>query len=181
MDEIVRRLWQRDETALEEMEQVYGSFCSQLVSRFLRCSEDAEEALSDVWLQIWNSIPPAKPKYFRAYLAKAVRNTALHYIEKNSAQKRNGVSVLLDELSECIPDHSTEHAIEARFLKEILNRFVRSIHKDEREFFVRRYYYGESIREIATACQCPENRVAVTLHRTREKLRKVLQKEGYAL
>lgn len=181
MDEIVKLLWQRDEKALEKMSLEYGGFCRQLVSRFLCNHQDGEEALADVWFQIWNSIPPAKPKYFRAYLAKAVRNTALHYLEKNKAQKRSGVTVQLEELAECIPDLSMEREVELNFLKDVLNRFVRSLHGDERSFFVRRYYYGQSIREIAQGCKCTENRVAVTLHRVREKLRTLLEKEEYVV
>lgn len=181
MDEIVNLLWKRDESALDQMILEHGSFCRQLASRFLRNFEDVEEVLNDVWYQIWNGIPPAKPKYFKAYLAKAVRNTAIHYIEKNTAQKRSGITVLLDELAECIPDTSTEHGIEAVFLKDILNRFVRSLHSKERIYFVRRYYYGEDLKEIARANDSTENQVAVTLYRSRQKLKKLLQKEDYMI
>ena len=181
MDEIVNLLWERDERALDRMILEHGAFCRQLASHFLRNFEDVEEVLNDVWYQIWNGIPPAKPKYFKAYLAKSVRNTAIHYIEKNTALKRSGITVLLDELSECIPDPSTERCVEAAFLKDILNRFVRSLHGKERVYFVRRYYYGENTKEIARANDSTENQVAVTLYRTREKLKKLLQKEEYTI
>lgn len=181
MDEIVNLLWKRDESALDKMISEHGTFCRQLASRFLRNFEDVEEVLNDVWYQIWNGIPPAKPKYFKAYLAKSVRNTTIHYIEKNTAQKRNGITVLLDELAECIPDASTEHCVETVFLKDILNRFVRSLHGKERTYFVQRYYYGENLKEIAIANDSTENQVAVTLYRTREKLKKLLQKEEYSI
>lgn len=177
MDEIVKLLLQRDEQALALLQNQYSKFCRQIISGLLTSIQDTEEALNDVWFRVWNSIPPAKPKYLRAYLAKTARNTALHYIERDKAQKRSAVTVLLDELAECIPDPAQE--IHGSELGDILNSFVRSLHDEERSFFLRRYYFGESIKEIAEAHDCQENRVAVTLFRIRKKLRGVLEKEGY--
>lgn len=179
MDEVVNLLWQRDEQALSIMEKQYSSLCHRIIVGLLNNTQDSEEALNDVWLKVWNSIPPAKPRFLRAYLAKAARNTALHYIEREQAQKRSGIAVLLDELAECIPDYSSAQEMDGIMLKDVLNRFVRSMHDEERSLFLRRYYFGESIKEIATAHKYSENRVAVTLHRTRNKLRAFLEKEGY--
>lgn len=181
MDEIVELLWKRDESALEIMEHQYGGFCRRIVSGMLGNIQDVEEAMNDIRMRIWNSIPPAKPQYFSAYLAKTARNTAVHYIEHENAQKRSGITVLLDELAECIPDPTAEQEINSIALRTILNQFVRSLRTEERSFFLRRYYFGESIRDIAVAYQCPENRVAVTLHRVRKKMRDWLEKEGYSL
>ena len=130
---------------------------------------------------MWKSIPPAKPKYLKAYLAKTARNTALHYIERENAQKRNGFTILLDELAECIPDLEASSYIDAHELKDLLNTFVRSLAIEERSYFVRRYYFGENIKQIAAANNSTENSVAVALYRTRKKLRALLEKEGYKL
>lgn len=179
MDKIVESLWQRDEHAIESMEKEYGTVCRRILSRFLNNVQDAEEALNDVWLHIWNSIPPAKPRYMRAYVAKTARNTALHYIEQAHAQKRSAIHVLLDELSECLPDQSYQIQMENQALKDCLNQFITSIHGDEHQFFLERYYFGERISDIAANHQCTENRVSVTLFRTRKKLHDLLQKEGH--
>jgi len=181
VDKIVELLWKREESALEIMEHQYGGLCRRIVSGMLGNIQDVEEAMNDIRMRIWNSIPPAKPKYFAAYLAKTARNTAVHYIERENAQKRRGMTVLLDELAECIPDPAAERDIDSITLRTILNQFVRSLRTEERCFFLRRYYFGESIKEIAAAYQCPENRVAVTLHRVRKKMRNWLEKEGYSL
>ena len=87
----------------------------------------------------------------------------------------------MEELAECIPDPSAVPEPERIALKEVLNRFVRSLKKKERSFFVRRYYFGESIQEIAKSSGCTENSVSVTLLRTREKLRLLLQQEEYTI
>lgn len=179
MDEIVKLLWQRDEQAIKQMEKQYGGFCRRIIASLLGNVQDTEEALNDVWLKTWNSIPPAKPKYLRAYLAKTARNTALHYIEREQAKKRSGVKVLLDELAECIPDSASTHEMDSVILKDVINRFIRSIHGVERSIFLRRYFFGEGIKDIAEAYNCSENSVAVTLYRTRNKMKTFLEKEGY--
>ena len=161
------------------MEKQYGDFCKRIIVSLLGNIQDTEEALNDVWFKTWNSIPPAKPKYLRAYIAKTARNMAIHYIEREQAKKRNGVKVLLDELAECIPDSASMQEMDVVILKDVINRFIRSIHGEERSIFLQRYYFGESVKEIAASHKCSENRVAVTLHRTRDKLRSFLEKEGY--
>lgn len=181
MDEIVRLLLKRDESALAQIKAQYGGLCRHIIARLLDSTQDAEEALSDVWLNVWNSIPPAKPKYLRAYLAKAARNTALHYLAREHAQKRSCITAVLDELAECIPDEAASQAMDALFLRDALNTFVRSLRREDRSLFVRRYYFGQSVKEIAAAHRFTENQVAVTLYRLRARLRVFLQKEGYRL
>lgn len=177
MDDIVKLLWNRDEEALHKMERQYSGFCHSIIIRFISNLQDTEEILNDIWLQIWNAIPPERPRYFKAYLAKIARNTALHYIEREQAQKRSGITVLIDELSECIPDKKSSMNLESYHIREVLNRFVQSLHGDERSFFVKRYYFGKSIGEIANEHHRTENSVTVSLCRIRKKLRVLLEKE----
>lgn len=181
MEDMVQLLWNRDEQALPEMERRYSGFCRSIVARFISNLQDTEEILNDIWLQIWNAIPPERPRYFKAYLAKIARNTALHCIEREQAQKRSGITVLIDELSECIPDQTNSVDPEACHIRDVLNRFVRSLPKEERSFFVKRYYFGKSIGEIAREHHRTENSVTVTLFRTRKKLRALLEKEEVSI
>ena len=104
MSDIIELLERRSEQGIALLKEKYADYCYSIIYRLLQDREQAEEALNDVWLQIWNNIPPARPQCLRAYLAKTARNAALHYIRHNDAQKRNGVTLLLDELTECIPD-----------------------------------------------------------------------------
>ena len=180
MDEIVSLLWQRDEQALSLLENRYSGFCRRIIAGLLDSVQDREEVLNDVWLRVWNGIQPARPKYFRAYLAKTARNTSLRYLERAQAQKRSGITVLLDELAECIPDQTTRQPLDSVQIRDLLNRFVASLRTEEREIFLQRYFFGASIQEIAAARQYSENRVSVSLHRTRNKLRDFLEREGYS-
>ena len=176
MADIIELLERRDEAGLVLLKEKYADYCYSIIYGLLRDHQQTEEALSDVWLAIWNSIPPARPLRLRAYLAKTARNTALHYLRYDNAQKRTAVTVLLDELAECISDPATEESGE---LKTILREFVETLEPEAKRVFVRRYWYGESLGEIAAADHSTENRIAGILFRTRKKLKAHLEKEGY--
>ena len=179
MADIIELLERRSEQGLALLKEKYADYCYSIIYRLLQDREQSEEALNDVWLQIWNSIPPARPQCLRAYLAKTARNAALHYLRYNDAQKRSGVTLLLDELAECIPD--PKWGRDTNDLKELLRNFVSALEHEERQIFLRRYWYGADIREIAKDRGCTENRIAGILFRTRKKLKKYLEKEGYKL
>lgn len=174
--DIIELLERRDELGLSLLKEKYADYCYGIIFRLLEDRELSEEALSDVWLAIWNAIPPARPARLRPYLAKTARNIAVDYIKRERAQKRDGMTVLLDELAECIPDPATEESGE---LKTILREFVETLEPEAKRVFVRRYWYGESLGEIAAAVHSTENRIAGILFRTRKKLKAHLEKEGY--
>lgn len=175
--DIIERLERRDEAGLQLLKQYYSDYCYSIIYNLLRSHEETEEALSDVWLKIWNSIPPERPLRFRAYLAKTARNIALDYIKRNNTQKRSGITVLLDEIAEVVPDMVKSDIA----LKDVLNRFIRSLGDEDQRLFLRRYWYGASIEELANDFDCSQTRIANILHRTRKKLRKYLEQEGYTV
>lgn len=177
MAQIMELLLSRDEQGLAMLEKEYRDLCYSIIYRLLRDPEQTEEALSDVWFQVWNSIPQARPAHLRAYMAKTARNTAIHYVQRNAAQKRNGITVLLDELEECIPDPRWE--CDSENLKDLLGKFISSLGREEKRIFMRRYWYGETVQELAKASHCTQNRITGILFRTRNKLRKYLESEGY--
>lgn len=176
--ELISRLFARDEQGLAALKERYGAFCVAIMRRLLGNDADLQEAENDLWLQIWNSIPPAQPENLKAYLAKATRNTAIHYLERESAQKRKHIAVLLSELSDCIPDPASYNQTDAVELREALNAFVRSLPPQERAVFVHRYWYGESIAELQEKTGWTQSRLASLLHRLRKRLKKHLEKEG---
>ena len=102
----------------------------------------------------------------------------MDYIKRERAQKRDGMTVLLDELAECIPDPKS---MEDGELKELLRQFVNSLEPEAQRIFLRRYWFGSTVGELAKASHCSETRITGILFRTRKKLRKLLEKEGYEL
>lgn len=177
--EILALFQQRDQGAIPALEERYGKRLRALAGRLLGSPEDAEECVSDTYLAVWNAIPPEEPVYLFAYLAAICRNRALTYLEREKARKRRGqVVALTEELELCIPDVRREREQDAREIGEALNRFLTGLGEEARRFFLRRYWYAESIKEVAKNCGVSESKVKMSLHRTRKKLRAFLQEEG---
>ena len=177
-NKIIELYFMRDETAITQTKERYGERLKALAYRILRSSEDAEECENDTYMKAWESIPPQQPQHFFAYLAKICRNTALKMLEKQQAEKRSAVIVeLSQELSECLPDkHSLEDTAEQE-LGEIISEFLKTVSKENRVIFIRRYFLSETISDISKALSISESKVKSSLFRTRNKLRDYLSKE----
>ena len=167
----------REEAAIEHTRAKYGGRLFTTANHILRNDQDAEESVSDTYLKAWETIPPQRPQYFFAYLAKICRNFALKRLEWNTAAKRKAdVISLTQELELCIPDRFQE--IDSLELGQILDAFLRELSPDNRLVFLRRYWFGDSIGEIAARYTISESAVNMRLNRTRAKLRAYLEKEG---
>ncbi len=179
--EIIRQLEQREEAALRDISAVYGNLGRQIAMRILGSTQDTEECLNDALLRLWNSIPPAKPKYLKAYYAAVVRNTALNRHMYNTAEKRSPaeVTLVLDELAEVLADsQDVERQAEESVLQETVRHFLQKQSPLHRKIFMQRYYYMMTGPEIAAGLGITENRVTVALHRMRKKLQEHLRKEA---
>ena len=179
---IIDMFWQRDENAISETGRKYGEYCRSIAYNILQNNEDSEECVNDTWLKAWNSIPPQKPGNFKMYLAKITRNLSFNRYNSNNAQKRGGgeMTLVLDELTECIIDKTdVEQEYIGKELKEYILGFVRTLPERERNLFVRRYFYVDTVSEIAKRYSLTENNVMVILSRTRKLLKMKLEKGGY--
>lgn len=180
---IVRLFFAREETAITETQHKYGRVCLAVARRILPDERDAEECVSDACLRAWNAIPPDRPRSLSAYLARITRNLALDRRSYNQAEKRStALECAFEELEPWLCTENTpEKALDGAELRRFLNGFLRSEPQQARVFFLRRYWYGESIREIAEDCGCSEARVKSSLFRTRNHLREALDKEEITL
>lgn len=175
---IIELFWSRDEKALEATANKYGSKLHQLAVRILKSNEDAEESVNDTYLKAWNTIPPQRPVYYFAYLAKVCRYIAFGKLDWNNAQKRNVYIVeLTAEMELCLPDMSNEKRLEGEEIGKLLNRFLGELPQESRLIFMRRYWYADTIQEISRRYSMSESNVKTRLHRTRTKLRKFLESE----
>lgn len=174
----------RDEAAIAATDKQYGSYCRSIAFRILQNEEDAAECVSDAYWRVWNAIPPACPPCFRLFLGKVVRQSAIHRLEQRLADKRGGgqLPVILDELEACLPSAQTPDAVtDSMVIRDTLNRFLDTLSAKDKTVFLRRYWYMDSVAEIARALHTTDNHVYVLLHRTRQKLRTMLEKEGISL
>lgn len=177
---IVDLYWQRSNTAIEETERKYGPYCRSIAYNILQNHEDAEECVDDAYLRAWNSMPDKRPEQLSPFLGRITRNLALMRTAKAKRLKRGGgeMELCLEELAECLPSGRTpERELEARELGIQLRRFMSSLKEDERLIFTCRYFYVCSIEDIAEKQGFSPSKVKVTLHRTRNKLKKFLQEE----
>ena len=174
---IIALFFARDEDALRQTADKYGGALMALARRILRDAEDAEECVSDTWLTAWNTIPPQNPAHLYAYLAKICRFSAFGRLDKAHAQKRTATVVSLSaELEGCLPAGlPTEDEAE---LGRLLNGFLSGLDGEKRRIFLRRYWFGDSVREIAARYRITESKVKVTLFRLRGQLKTFLEKEG---
>ncbi len=181
--EIIELYWRRSERAIACSEEKYGAYCRAVARQILRSLEDTEECVSDTWLAAWNAMPPHRPAVLRTFLGRLTRNLAVNRRIYDGAQKRGGgeVSLALDELRECAGGDTAEEAFEAAELGRLIDRFLRGLSASECNLFLRRYWYLDSIDMLAARYGLRPGAVKTRLHRTREKLRTFLRKEGYAL
>ena len=179
-EKIIELFFKRDQQAIRELDIKYGKICHNLSYNIVNSRQDAEECVSDVWLRLWNAIPPERPRSLAAYITTVTRRLALDKCDYNrAAQRRSDLTVAFEELEGCLPaEDGAVRALEQQEFRRVLNGFLRKLTRQSRTYFIRRYWYGESIREIADSCGAGEEKVKSSLFRTRQRLRTVLEKEG---
>ena len=181
-DEIVRMYWDRNEQAIAETSAKYGRYCTNIAMNILNNPENAEECVNDAYLNAWNSIPPHKPSILSTFLGKIVRNLSLNKYKQIHRAKRGGyeLPLILDELGEIVSGEEAilDIVIRNELIKTI-NEFIASLSKEKQYMFFRRYWYSDSIKEIAANCGRTENYISVELGRIRNKLREYLKERGY--
>lgn len=183
-NEIIDMYFARSEDAISETDKKYGAYCRGITYSILGSHEDSEECVNDTYLKVWDSIPPKRPKKFGAFLSAIARNIALNRRRGHSTMKRGGgvTEAIYDEISECVADDTTvEQEYDDRELVRTLNAFLAGLGPEKQKIFMKRYYHFRSVSEIAQEMGISEEKVKTTLHRTREKLKKYLEKEGIGL
>ena len=176
---IIELFFQRNEQAVKETDTAYGRKLYVLSNNILNNREDAEESVSDTYMETWKSIPPKRPKYFYAFLASICRNMSFNRLDWRMAAKRNAeVVALTQEMELCIPDSRQEVEMDRRELRRVLESFLETLSKESRLIFLRRYLYVDTVAEIAARYGISESKVKTQLHRTRAKLHTYLAKEG---
>lgn len=179
---IIDLYWQRSEQAIRETDIKYGGYCYAIAYNILSNREDSEESVSDTYMAAWRSMPPRKPNILPAFLGKITRHMSIDRWRKKNADKRGGGETVLalEELENCVSgEESVENTLQRKELIVTVNRFLDSLPQTERNVFLSRYWYVDSIGDIAEKFGFTEAKVNSMLYRTRAKLRKALAKEGY--
>lgn len=178
--EIIDLYFARSEQAIAETDRKYGPYCRAIAYRILENRDDSSECVNDTYFRVWNAIPPQRPTGFRAFLGRITRNLALGRYRASRAQKRGGgrVEVALEELREaavCLPP---DEAVDEAELARLIDAFLDGLAPQARVFFVRRYWYLDSVKEIAAAYHVGVSAVKMSLLRSRNALKARLEEEG---
>ena len=177
-DTIISLLFDRNESALEQISKKYSSLYMSVIRQAVGNDSDAEECANDLLISIWNSVPPNRPSYLRAYVCKLARNIGIKRHRYNTRQKRNTEYVIsLSELEDCLPSHEVERAEQSQKLAALISDFVKSLDPETRVLFIRRYVCLEPVGELAERFGMKEAAVSTRLWRARKKLKKLLEKE----
>ena len=179
---IVALFWERSEQAIAETDRKYGAYCYSIAYHALANSEDAEESVSDTYMAAWNQLPPHRPSILATFLGKITRRISINRWKAKNTAKRGGgqITLTLEELDDCVDGkQNIERAYESHELVWAFNRFLETLPETERDVFLRRYWFFDSIADIAESFGFAQSKVTSMLYRTRGKLRKQLEKEGF--
>ena len=180
--QIIALYFARNEAAIHETSVKYGRLCFSIAENILSNMEDSEECVNDTYLGVWNSIPPKKPDNFMAFLCKITRNLSLKRLDYNLAQKRNPELLLsFDELESVLADSQIEEKICNEDIGAVISKFLKTQSAENRNIFIRKYWFCDSIKKISDTYGFREQKVKSVLHRTRNRLKDFLKKEGIAL
>lgn len=180
---IIDLYWLRDERAIIETDLKYGKLCRQLAKNILFNWEDTEEVINETYLGVWNAIPPSRPQYLKTFICKITKNIAMKQVRYYHAGKRKTQGIVsLDEIEEIVSGKSNiENEYEKKEITGFINEYLRDIDLEKRNIFLSRYWYYNSITEIAKIYGISESKVKTTLFRTRKRLKEYLKDKGVEL
>jgi RNA polymerase sigma-70 factor (ECF subfamily) len=183
-DEIVELYWQRDEQAIRETDAVYGAYLLKIAGNILNDEGDSQEVVNDTYFKAWCTMPENRPRYLSLYLAKIARQTAIDIWRSRHRDKRKALeyAVSLEELTDVVSGAETpEELAEAAALRESIEAFLKTLAPEARTAFVGRYYYADSVKDIAGYLWVSESKVKNLLFSVRKKLKEWLKTEGFTV
>lgn len=180
--QIVDLFLRREESAIAQTKELYGARLRQLSLGIVQDPETAEECENDTYLQAWQTIPPNEPRnYLFAFLARIIRHISIDRCRYQQRLCRSAyVQELSTELQACVPGgHDPAEQLNAKALGQAISDFLRQQPEEARNVFIRRYWYMDSVSEIAKRFCISQSKVKSMLFRSRNALRKYLEKEGF--
>lgn len=181
-ERIVELYWNRDESAVAQTQSKYGRYLTKIAYNILTDMEDSLESVNDTYMYAWKSMPPHRPSVLSTYLAKITRRVSIDILRKKSRDRRvpSEYTFSLSELEDCISDQGTvEQTMEAEELAKVITQYLKTLSPDARQLFIGRYYFLDSLKDVAKYCGMSESKAKSMLYRTRCGLKAYLEQEGY--
>lgn len=181
--QIVTLFWNRDESAIKEVDLKYHNLCYGIAWNLLSNNEDSEECVNDTWFATWKYIPPKRPLKLPPFLGKITRGFAVDMLRKKYAAKRTDMHVVdvvneVSGLNTTVVRSLDEH-MEMQELVKIINDFLVDLSAKDRDIFIQRYWLMYPLKEIAIRHKTSAGAIKQNLFRSRNRLQKVLEREGH--
>lgn len=179
--QIVSLYWQREEAAIEQTDKKYGRYLTKIACNILSDLEDSKESVNDTYLDAWNSMPPQRPSVLSTYLSKITRRVSIDRLRRRTSKKRGGGAYILSlsELSDSFSEgDTTQQAVSEHMLTQAIADYLRTLPQQSRNAFLCRYFYMDSLRDVARYCEMTEAKAKMLLFRCRQGLAEHLRREG---
>lgn len=181
---IVSLYWQRNESAIRETERKYDRYLTKIAMNILADREDSRESVNDSYLAAWNSMPPHRPGVLSTYLGKITRRISIDRFRYRTREKRrqSEYEISLSKLGDCVSGgNTTEEAVNGKLLADAIGIWLRLQPEENRNLFLCRYYFLDSLQEVAKHCGITESKCKTVLFRMRKSLKEYLEKEGFVV
>jgi RNA polymerase sigma-70 factor (ECF subfamily) len=169
---IMRKMRSADSEGLEMLMDRYIPYVSAVCWNILRncmTKEDAEEVVSDVFVTAWQKSGDVMPAALKAWLGAVARNKA------KTRLRSSGCDLPLEEDVLEIPVEDTpEGILERSEEQKLVRRALDSLTGQDREIFLRHYYYAQTVGEISRDMKINESTAKTKLRRGRMRLKTML-------
>ena len=173
---ILQNIKAGDPSGLKALMERYVPYISVIVWNILldaMSPQDAEEVVSDVFLAAWEQAADLKSGHVKAWLGAVARNKAKNRL------RQMGRTISLEENSVDIPaPNDLSEAMEQDEERHLVRQAVDALPPEDKEIFLRHYYYAQSIKEISDHMALNESTIKTKLRRGRMKLKEALTKGG---
>lgn len=175
---LIRRLQAGNRFALSQAMDTYTAYLSAVVWHTMgpaATAQDVEEVVSDAFLALWSHRQTLDAeKGLKPWLAAVARNKAKNRL-RQMGQDLSLEENALDIPGPDDPPSDFERAEERRLVRQAVD----ALPSQDREIFLRHYYYAQTVQEIADLMGLNGATVKTKLRRGRMKLKQILTREGY--
>lgn len=181
MEDNIKNYISNENIDMEKIINKYRGYIKTIISndaRELLNEEDIEEAISEVFINIWhNKDRMLESKNLKNYIVGISKNVTKNKI-KEKIKRYNEI-----ELNEEIISNTDDLdlILDNNQIAEAIKEELKGLNEEEYKIFCEYYYLDKPIHKIAQKMGMTEVNIRVKLHRIRKKLKDNLSKKGIYL
>lgn len=169
---LIKGIIKRDKESLMKLMYIYGKLIHYIAGTILKEpyeKESIEDCYNEVFTAIWFNIDcfSVEKGSFKNWIIAITRYKAIDIKKKNLKHKQN-----LEYDDELI--NNQENELERIENLELINELLNTLDKKDRNIFIKRYFRGDSIKEISKDAGYSEEYIYTRISRARKKLKKIV-------